>query len=159
MSESLAEVRIDDFDRAILRVLQADNHTPQREIAKQVGLSAPAVQRRIARLKATGVIMASTSVVDPDVVGQPVTAIVEVNLREDRTPMIERASRFYAEEPAVQQCYFVNGGVTFVIVLSAKSVAHFHTLLLRLFSDNEDVGTYRSLMVLNRVKVGLTVPI
>lgn len=159
MSETLADIRIDDFDRAILRLLQSDNQTPQRVIATQVGLSAPAVQRRIARLQAAGVITANTAVVDPEAVGQPVTAIVEVNLREDRTPMIERASKFYAAEPAVQQCYFVNGGVTFVVVLSARSVAHFHSLLLRLFSDNEDVGTYRSLMVLNKVKVGLSVPI
>lgn len=159
MSETLAGVHVDDFDRAILRVLQADNQTPQRVIAAQVGLSAPAVQRRIARLQSAGVITANTAVVDPEAVGQPVTAIVEVNLREDRTPMIERASKFYAAEPAVQQCYFVNGGVTFVVVLSARRVAHFHSLLLRLFSDNEDVGTYRSLMVLNRVKVGLSVPI
>lgn len=159
MNEKSADVAIDEFDRAILRILQADNGTPQRVVAEQVGLSAPAVQRRIARLQATGVITANTAVVDPDAVGQPVTAIVEVNLREDRTPLIERASRRFAAEPAVQQCYFVNGGVTFVVVLSARSLSHFHGLLLRLFSDDEDVGTYRSLLVLNRVKVGLSVPI
>ena len=158
MSEN-STVRIDDFDRAILRVLQADNSTPQREIAERVGLSAPAVQRRVARLQATGVIMANTAVVDPDVVGQPVTAIITVSLREDRTPMIERASRFFAGEPAVQQCYFVNGGETFIIVLSAASLSHFDSLLRRLFGDNEDVATYRTFIVLNRVKVGLSVPI
>lgn len=159
MSETLGDTRIDDFDRAIMRVLQEDNQTAQRVIAERVGLSAPAVQRRIARLQSVGVIKANTSLIDAEAVGYPITAIVEVNLREDRTPMIERASKFYAAEPAVQQCYFVNGGVTFVVVLSARSVSHFHTLLLRLFSDNEDVGTYRSLMVLDKVKVGLSVPI
>lgn len=159
MSEKSTAVQIDDFDRAILRVLQVDNGTPQRVIAERVGLSAPAVQRRIARLQASGVITANAAVVDPETVGQPVTAIVEVNLREDRTPLIERASRFFASEPAVQQCYFVNGGVTFILVLSATSLSHFDGLLRRLFGDNEDVGTYRTFIVLNRVKVGLAVPI
>lgn len=159
MSENFGRVRIDDFDRAILRVLQENSGTPQRLIAERVGLSPPAVQRRIARLQASGVITANTAIVDPDVVGQPVTAIIEVTLREDRTSMIERASRFFAGEPAVQQCYAVNGGVTFIIVLSAASLAHFDALLRRLFGDNEDVATYRTFIVLNRVKVGLSVPI
>ena len=159
MNERSAAAPIDDFDRAILRLLQADNGMAQRVIAERVGLSAPAVQRRIARLQASGVITANTAVVDPEAVGQPVTAIVEVNLREDRTPLIERASRFFAAEPAVQQCYFVNGGVTFIIVLSATSLGHFDSLLRRLFGDNEDVGTYRTFIVLNRIKVGLSVPI
>ena len=159
MSERFVGTHLDEFDRAILRVLQADNGTSQRVIAERVGLSAPAVQRRIARLQAAGVITANTAVVDPEAVGQPVTAIVEVNLREDRTPLIERASRVFAAEPAVQQCYFVNGGVTFIIVLSATSLSHFDGLLRRLFGDNEDVGTYRTFIVLNRIKVGLSVPI
>jgi DNA-binding Lrp family transcriptional regulator len=159
MSEKSTTAQIDDFDRAILRILQVDDGTPQRVIAERVGLSAPAVQRRIARLQASGVITANAAVVDPEAVGQPVTAIVEVNLREDRTPMIERASRFFAAEPAVQQCYFVNGGVSYILVLSATSLSHFDGLLRRLFSDNEDVATYRTFIVLNRVKVGLSVPI
>jgi len=159
MSEKSTTVQIDDFDRAILRILQVDNGTPQRVIAERVGLSAPAVQRRVARLQASGIITANAAVVDPEMVGQPVTAIVEVNLREDRTPLIERASRFFAAEPAVQQCYFVNGGVSYILVLSATSLSHFDSLLRRLFSDNEDVGTYRTFIVLNRVKVGLAVPI
>lgn len=159
MSENFGRVQIDDFDRAILRVLQEDNGMPQRLIAERVGLSPPAVQRRIARLQASGVIIANTAIVNRDVVGQPVTAVIEVTLREDRTSMIERASRFFAAEPAVQQCYAVNGGVTFVIVLSAASLAHFDSLLRRLFGDNEDVATYRTFIVLNRVKVGLSVPI
>ena len=159
MSEDSTLPQIDAFDRAILRLVQADNSTPQRVIAERVGLSAPAVQRRIARLQRSGVITANTAIVDPEAVGQPVTAIVEVNLREDRTPLLERASRFFAAEPAVQQCYFVNGGVTFIVVLSATSLSHFDSLLRRLFSDNEDVGTYRTFIVLNRVKVGLSVPI
>jgi DNA-binding Lrp family transcriptional regulator len=159
MSEKTAGAQIDDFDRAILRVLQTENGTPQRVIAEQVGLSAPAVQRRIARLEGTGVITANVAVIDPEAVGQPVTAIIAVGLREDRTPMIERASRFFAAEPAVQQCYFVNGGETVIIVLSAASLSHFDSLLRRLFGDNEDVATYRTFIVLNRVKVGLSVPI
>ena len=38
---------LDSFDRAILRILQRDNRTPQRSIAEAVNLSTAAVQRRV----------------------------------------------------------------------------------------------------------------
>ena len=42
---------LDSFDRAILRILQRDNTTPQRNIGAAVNLSAPSVQRRIRRME------------------------------------------------------------------------------------------------------------
>ena len=52
---------LDSFDRAILALLQQDNLMPQRLIAEQINLSAPAVQRRIKRLQETGVIAANVA--------------------------------------------------------------------------------------------------
>ncbi len=40
-------LELDSFDFAILRIIQKDNYTPQKEIGEQIGLSAAAVQRRI----------------------------------------------------------------------------------------------------------------
>lgn len=47
---SAGKVELDRFDLAILGILQKDNKTPQRSIAEKIGLSAPAVQRRIRRM-------------------------------------------------------------------------------------------------------------
>ena len=71
---------LDRFDLAILDILQADNTTPQRAIAQAVNLSAPAVQRRIQRLKDSGVIRANVAVLDPVKVGKPLTIVLEVLL-------------------------------------------------------------------------------
>ena len=71
---------LDRFDLAILDILQADNTTPQRAIAQAVNLSAPAVQRRIQRLKDSGVIRANVAVLDPVKVGKPLTIVLEVHL-------------------------------------------------------------------------------
>ena len=79
---------LDRFYLAILDILQADNTTPQRAIAQAVNLSAPAVQRRIQRLKDSGVIRANVAVLDPVKLGKPLTIVLEVHLdneRPDRT--------------------------------------------------------------------------
>lgn len=52
---------LDSFDRAILRILQADNTTPQRDIGTAVNLSAPSIQRRIRRMEEDGVIIANVA--------------------------------------------------------------------------------------------------
>jgi hypothetical protein len=71
---------LDAFDLAILDILQRDNATPQRLIGEAVSLSAPAVQRRIKRLEADGVIAANVAVIDPASVGQAITIVVEVSV-------------------------------------------------------------------------------
>src|SRR3546814_9415729 len=66
------ERRLDSFDRAILRILQRDNKTPQREIAGAVNLSAAAVQRRIAAMEAAGIIERNVTIVDTRALGMTI---------------------------------------------------------------------------------------
>ena len=56
---------LDDFDRALLRIVQLDNRTPLRVLAERVHLSTAAVQRRLRRLEERGVIRANVAEVDP----------------------------------------------------------------------------------------------
>jgi len=68
---------LDAFDRSILRIVQRDNKTPQREIAVAVNLSTAAVQRRIAAMESAGIIAANVAMVAPLAIGLAITAIVE----------------------------------------------------------------------------------
>jgi DNA-binding Lrp family transcriptional regulator len=113
------------------------------------------VQRRITQLEASGVILANTAVIAPEALGQELTAIVESRLCDDRSLVMDRAKRYFAGVPQVQQCYFVSGGVSFIIVMLARNVAHFEKLVRQHFADNDDIQTYRTLIVLDKVKVGL----
>jgi DNA-binding Lrp family transcriptional regulator len=151
--------KLDDYDRAILRLLQDDATRPQREIAQRVNLSAPAVQRRIARLSEDGVIEKMAALVDPVAVDLPITVLVEVALVDDRSPTVVAAKAFFRAAPEVQQCYLVMGTICFVLVVVAPSLADYERTSARLFADNELVRSYSSTMVLDRVKTGLTLPI
>lgn len=150
---------LDAFDRAILRILQADNTTPQRVIGEAVNLSAPAVQRRIRRMEAAGVIRANVAVVDPVPVGQAITIFVEVEVESERAELIDAAKRAFAEAPEVQQCYYVTGEADFVLVIVVPTMADYEALTRRLFFGNHNVKKFRSFVAMDRVKVGLTVPV
>ncbi|MBY6264350.1 Lrp/AsnC family transcriptional regulator [Azospirillum sp. 412522] len=148
---------LDDQDRAILRILQRDNKTSQREIGEAVHLSAPAVQRRIARMEAAGIIRRNVAVVDPAAAGQGVTVVVEVQTVNDRSPTIAAAKRLFREAPEVQQCYFVTGKASFVLILLVPDMASYELLSRRLFADNELVQSFQTMVVLDPVKVTLEV--
>lgn len=143
---------LDRFDRAILRIVQRDNKMPQRRIAELVNLSAAAVQRRIAAMERAGVIARNVAILDPDLLGMGITAVVEVNLHDERTASVDAAKALFRGVPEVQQCYFATGGVSFVLVIMTSDMRAYERLTRRLFGENESVRSYRSLIALDRVK-------
>lgn len=158
MSEnSDSEIALDKLDKAILEVLQRDNKTSQRKIADMVGLSAPAVQRRIKRLEETGVIQANIAVVDPAKIGQSITLFVQVAMESERTDLYESAKRTFASAPEVQQCYYVTGEADFILIITVKTMKDYEALTRRLFFQNNNVKHFRTFVSMDRVKVGMSV--
>ncbi|WP_244491489.1 Lrp/AsnC family transcriptional regulator [Bosea sp. Root381] len=143
---------LDAFDRAILRIIQRDAKTPQRKIAEAVNLSAAAVQRRIAAMESAGVVTKNVAIVEPDALGLGITAIVEVQLGDERSKSVDAAKALFRDTPEVQQCYFATGGVSFVLIIVTADMRSYEQLTRRLFGDNEAVRGYRTLIALDRVK-------
>lgn len=149
----MSDISLDNFDYAILRILQKDNKTSHREISEKIGLSAASVQRRISRMEEKEIILKNCAILNPLKFGEKITSIIEVRLSEDRSVVMDRAKQYLASVEEIQQCYFVNGGVSFIIIMLSNNLSHFESLVRKHFADNEDVKTYRTLIVLDRVKV------
>ena len=143
---------LDSFDRAILRILQVDNKTPQRVISERVNLSPAAVQRRIAATEDAGIINRNVAIITPDTLSLAITAIVEVHLRNERAETVDAAKALFRDTPDVQQCYYVTGGVSFVLIIISRDMRSYEALTRRLFAENELVDRYRTLVALDRVK-------
>jgi DNA-binding Lrp family transcriptional regulator len=150
---------LDRFDLAILNILQADNTTPQRAIAQAVNLSAPAVQRRIQRLKDSGVIRANVAVLDPVKVGKPLTIVLEVHLDNERPDRTAPLRARIAAEDAVQQCYSVTGEADYLLVVNVASMADYEALTQRLFEGDDNIKRFRTSVALASLKTGLRVPL
>ncbi|QGP79893.1 Lrp/AsnC family transcriptional regulator [Sphingobium sp. CAP-1] len=146
---------LDPFDRAILRLVQRDNRMPQRAIAEAVNLSTAAVQRRIAAMEKEGVIAVNAAIVDPDAVGLGVTSIVEVNLVDEKAATVDRAKALFRADPDVQQCYYVTGGRSFIMMIVAPDMRSYEAITRRLFAENDSVANYSSYLALDRVKAGM----
>ncbi|MFP3335097.1 winged helix-turn-helix transcriptional regulator, partial [Pseudomonas sp. SIMBA_064] len=73
-----AVASLDATDRAILAALAEDARIATSELARQIGLSAPATADRVRRLEAQGVIAGFTVELDPRALGYTLQAIVRV---------------------------------------------------------------------------------
>ncbi len=76
----------DDLDRKILACLAENARASFGAIGQEVGLSAPAVKRRVDRLLATGVISGFTAVVNDELLGTQTEAFVELYCRSRTNP-------------------------------------------------------------------------
>jgi DNA-binding Lrp family transcriptional regulator len=152
---------VDRIDRKILAFFQADTRRVAADIGEKVGLSAAAVQRRIKRLRASGIVKKEIAVVDPARVGAPITCLVTLGLVPRAAPQgqLEAFRRDMLKASEVQQCYHVTGTVDFVLVVCAKSMEDYAQFTRRWFESNKAVARYDTHVVLERVKVGLEVPI
>ncbi|MGH3731624.1 MAG: Lrp/AsnC family transcriptional regulator [Micromonosporaceae bacterium] len=124
---------MDDVDRRIIAILGVDARTSYAEIGTQVALSAPAVKRRVDRLRAAGVIRGFTVVVDPAAVGWTTEAFVELFCTGRTTPaQIEEATR---RHPEVVGAYTVSGGADALVHLRAADIGHLEQALERLRAE------------------------
>lgn len=150
---------LDSFDRAILRILQINNSTPQRKIGAAVNLSAPAVQRRIKRMEEEGVIAANVALITPAAVGLPLTIFVEVELVSETLADIDAMKAALRAAPEVQQCYYVTGEVDFVLIVVVASMAAYEDFTRRMFFQNNNVKKFHTLVSMDPVKIGIALNI
>jgi len=151
---------MDDLDRKILDIVQRNNLLPAETIARQVGLSPSAVQRRLNRLRDSKVIERDVSTVSPEAVGRGFVAIVSIVL-DSESPQIRRQfARLIDETPEVMQCYYVTGeGTDFFLVVTARNMNDYHELMTRLTDQFPRIKRFSTNVVMERVKSGLTIPV
>lgn len=150
---------LDEFDRRILALVQLDARRPAETIGDAIGLSASAVQRRLARLRETGVITAEVALVDPKAAGHPLSMIVEVEVERERPELLRGFKDWLAAEPAIQEAWYVTGDGDYVLVIAARDVESYDALMQRLVAENPNVRRFRTRVALGTLKRGQIVPV
>jgi Lrp/AsnC family transcriptional regulator, leucine-responsive regulatory protein len=119
---------LDDVNRRLLALLDEDPRRTAAELARRVGMSAPAIRERIARLEQTGVIRGYRLDVDPAALGLPVTAWVRVAPGPGQLP---RIAELAARIPEVAECYRISGEDCFLLRVHVPAVEDLEGVLDR----------------------------
>ncbi|WP_184841011.1 Lrp/AsnC family transcriptional regulator [Allocatelliglobosispora scoriae] len=141
-------MQLDDVDQRIIALLTADARSSYADIGAVVSLSAPAVKRRVDRLRSSGVIKGFTAVVDPAAVGWTTEAFVELFCTGRTTPaQIAVAAK---RHPEVVGAYTVSGRADALVHLRAADIGHLEAALERLRAEPFVTSTH-SMIVLSRL--------
>jgi len=119
------------LDAVNLRLLEAlgdDSRLTAAELGRRVGMSAPAVRERIARLEAAGVIRGYRLDVDPAALGLPIAAWVRIRPGPGQLPALAELA---ARTPEVSECHRISGDDCFLLKVHVPTIEALEPLLDR----------------------------
>lgn len=132
MTEPSPADALDDVDRKILKILQADGRTALSEIARRLDMGTATIHERVNNLEETGYIREYRAVLDPELLGVAQVAFITVDAEPGR--FSEVAERL-AEESAIQEIHEVTGESDLLVKVRVSARSELTDLLA-------DIGRY-----------------
>ncbi len=130
---------LDEVDLRLLQVLGEDPRLSTAALARQVGMSAPAVRERVTRLEDSGVIRGYRLDVDPAALGLPVAAWVRLRPGPGQLArIIDLADRV----PEVSECYRISGEDCFLMRVHVSSIEALEVVLDRFLMHGQTTSSF-----------------
>ena len=159
MAAPSAQIDIEDADRRILRILQADGRISNQELAERAGLSASACWRRVRALEAAGIVAGYGARIEPARVGLAFHAIVHVSLtRHDRS----HVDTFIAEtgrRAEVLDCFATTGEADYHLRVLCRDLDAYNLFLDDFLFRLPGVANVRTNLVLKDLKQSDVIPV
>jgi DNA-binding Lrp family transcriptional regulator len=118
----------DDIDIAILRVLSEDARISQRQVAAALGISAPTVSERMARMERAGVIKGYAAQINWSALGYSQLVYMTISAAGDHD--IADIMRRVWDLPEAQEVTLISGDVDLLVQLRVRDHNHLRELLM-----------------------------
>jgi Lrp/AsnC family transcriptional regulator, leucine-responsive regulatory protein len=148
---------LDDQDRKLLKLIQQDGKMSYAELGDRVGLSLSAVNERLKKLSARGVIKKYAALIDPEALGLHVCAFVQVSvdLPKNENGFLARIARI----PEVLECHHVTGEFSYLLKVRLRGTAELEQLLKQKLKSVKGVVRTHTVIVLSTVKEETALPV
>ena len=151
--------KIDAFDLKILQIIRENNKITSEVLAKEVGLSSSSCQRRINSMRKAGIIQKDVCIIDRNFIGRKITIVVQVLSDKEGIEYDDEFKKTMLKAPEVMQCYYVTGDYDYVLVATFKDMEEYEIFTKKYFLNNSNIKRFSSMVVMNRVKENLSVPL
>jgi Lrp/AsnC family transcriptional regulator, leucine-responsive regulatory protein len=150
---------LDATDKRILTILQEDGRRRNTDLADALHMTPAPCLRRVKALEECGVIRKYVALVEPQLVGLTLTAIVEVKLVSQTRKQIESFETAVAKLANVQECYLVTGEWDFILKVVVSDLQAFQKFLLDRLTSLREVQSLKSNLVIKSTKCTTTLAI
>ena len=152
-------MKLDNIDRAILRILQQEGRISNNDLAEKVGLSPSPCSRRVKLLEEAGIISHYVALVDPGKVGMGMTVYARVWLTgqdEDTTSSFIAAVR---KLPEVVECHLMAGDTDFLLRVMAPDLDGYRRFQAEHLGRIKGVQSIKTDIPMQEVKRSWEVPL
>ena len=150
---------LDETDRRILRLLQADASLSHAAIAERVGASATSCWRRIRMLEEAGVLTNSVRLVNPARIGRGVSVMLQVRLKSHASAVREDFEGFVTRRPEIMECYSMSGEWDYHLRIVVAGVEDYQAFLMNHMLNHPNVATTASHFALGSIKYVTALPV
>lgn len=147
-------VSLDQVDRDLIGLLAEDPRVSQRQLAKQIGMSAPAVGERIARLERLGVIRGYTIDVDWSALGMPVLVYIPMTIAPGAD--LDRLVRDLRAISQLEELTVVTGGYDLIARFRLRDHAHLQEILLDRLYPIAGLQRFETFLSLGEIPAGIS---
>jgi DNA-binding Lrp family transcriptional regulator len=155
----MAQLSIDDIDRQILALLQADGRMTNVELASRIGLTAPPCLRRVRSLEDANVIQGYNARLDQASLGYGITIFAMVSLKSQAESDLQAFETHVADLPEVRECHMLNGEIDFLLKIVARDLQSFQNFLTSKLTPAPNVASVKTSLTIRRSKFEPGVPI
>ncbi len=152
-------IKLDNTDRKILEILQANSNITNAQLAKEIGLSPAPTLERVNKLETSGVIKSYHAVIDPACVGLGVSTFVMVTLKGHNKENIEKFIKAINNISEVIECHHITGAGDFILKIVCADISAYQQLMLEQVSNIEVVDSLQSMVILSTFKDSRSLPI
>lgn len=126
--------KIDDFDKAILRILQRDASLSVEAIAERVALSRNACWRRIKMMEEAGILTGRVALADPARLGCPLEVMVMIRAGRHDADWLETFHKAVRAMPEVVGAYRMTGDLDYLLRVRVADVPAYDAFYKRVIA-------------------------
>jgi len=144
MAKIQQSVDLDEIDKTLLRLLQADARMTNADLAAAAGIAASTCIQRVRNLVSRGVIQGFHAKLNPAATGQGLQVLINVTLRATARQQLSAFMDEMKALPEVQQIFFLGGSEDFILHLATTDSDHVREFVLANLSANPAVANTRT---------------
>lgn len=143
---------LDQTDRKILNILQADGRITNAKLAAAIGISPPAMLERVKRLEASGIIRQYVALLDREKAGYSLMAVIVISLSLHNISSLEKIKERFVMLEEVLECYQLTGDVDFMLKVAVKDMPSYTAFINDKLSGIPGIQNIRTSFVLDTLK-------
>ena len=118
----MANQKLDNLDKQILKLIADDARIPFLEVARTCNVSGAAIHQRIQKLTGMGILKGSQFIIDPEKMGYETCAYIGLNLKNPEA--FDDVVAELKKIPEVVECHYTTGNFDKFIKLYAVNNHH-----------------------------------